>query len=272
MADIESRGVELGAETFCAGPFAVFPASDDSGPSGHRPGSLGDFVSRDMSEGLTDLARGRTTDDLSTTDAEALGWVEVDSVPTLDTASWPGQPQSQPSPSNDDRQACLDGTNSRLAMSAGRNSLVGTLIHHYVHIVANLLQPVVHPRNTYTSIYVPSAMTALSNFSWDESPGQGSSRTSPSELALFFSLLASSAFHLRGYRDTSSGDAIARYCRTKAISNLQVSLAGISASDEQPGPGGQVASAANLEAVLSVVMTLVTADVSAAVCCLTESR
>ena len=128
-------------------------------------------------------------------------------------------------------------------------------------MVANILQPIIHPANTYTSIYVPSAVTTFKTISWD-SPLDKNPQVPPSQIALLFSILSSSAFHLRGRDETKEADDLARHCRAKALSHLQLSLSNLPASDVMEIAGPENSTIANLEAILSVMLTLVTADVS----------
>lgn len=172
-------------------------------------------------------------------------------------------PSSSRSPASgvnyDDQLTLLDASSS-LTLKASRDSLIGSLIHHYVYVVANILQPIIHPANTYTSIYVPSAVTAFKTMSW-ESPAENK-HVAPSQIALLFSILSSSAFHLRGRRETLQADDLARSCRSKALSHLQLSLSSLPELDAIEIITTENGMAPKLEAVLSVMLTLITADVS----------
>jgi hypothetical protein len=69
--------------------------------------------------------------------------------------------------------------------------IIDRLLHHYSLYVANLLQPLSHPRNPYQSIYMPIALESLQQ----PSPG----RPIPAlnlKRCLFHSIIATSAFHL----------------------------------------------------------------------------
>ncbi|KAK4947610.1 hypothetical protein LTR10_013556 [Elasticomyces elasticus] len=76
------------------------------------------------------------------------------------------------------------------------------LMSHYITQLADLLQPIHHPRNPFLTINVQSAMPGL--FAALELPGQNSITHSPMKgnMSIFHSLMASAAFHLRGSKST----------------------------------------------------------------------
>ncbi|TID20921.1 hypothetical protein E6O75_ATG05686 [Venturia nashicola] len=74
----------------------------------------------------------------------------------------------------------------RISISLSNNPLVDLLMHHYIVNVSDLLLPVRHSRNPYRNIYAPAALEVAS----------GLKPTSGVNVALYHSLLASSAFHL----------------------------------------------------------------------------
>lgn len=85
---------------------------------------------------------------------------------------------------------------------------------------------------------------------------------SNSKLALLCSLLTSSSFHLRGCGQFDSADAVARYFRSKAMKYLRLALSsGYTAVGSSANSASMVQSIPNPESVLSVILTLVTADV-----------
>ncbi|KAL4890660.1 fungal-specific transcription factor domain-containing protein [Aspergillus ambiguus] len=99
------------------------------------------------------------------------------------------------------------------------DSAAAELMHNYIHIVSNVLQPVHHPKNPYRSIYAPQAMaTGHIVVGIGEKP-------SHSGVALSHGLLAVSAFYLhRLHQEDRHYDKIARLHRMKAISNLKSAL------------------------------------------------
>ncbi|KAL4877393.1 fungal-specific transcription factor domain-containing protein [Aspergillus karnatakaensis] len=101
------------------------------------------------------------------------------------------------------------------------NSATAELMHHYVHVVADLLQPAHHTHNPYRSLYVPKAIEAVAAGLFVGATGT----PSQAGTALFHALLAVSAFHMHRHRPGQP-----RYCRLgrihrlKAIEGLQRSL------------------------------------------------
>lgn len=77
-------------------------------------------------------------------------------------------------------------TMDRISTSLSNNPLIDLLMHHYIINVSDLLLPVRHSRNPYRNIYAPAALEVAS----------GIKPTSGVSVALYHSLLASSAFHL----------------------------------------------------------------------------
>lgn len=69
------------------------------------------------------------------------------------------------------------------------------LLDHYTSHVADLLQPVLHPRNPWRTAYFPYALEACP----EQFVCQTSTPPSPAATALFHSLLSSAAFHLRNF-------------------------------------------------------------------------
>lgn len=147
---------------------------------------------------------------------------------------------------------------SNLTRATSRDTLINTLLHHYVQNVASVLQPIKHPRNTYSSIYASTAMAVAQRIPWQSS--QQSFSIPSSKVALLYSLLTSSAFQLRGHDNNPEADFLARYCRNQSIMQLQLALDSLSNSSSSYQD--KMVSRAKSEEVLSVMLTLVTADVS----------
>lgn len=92
---------------------------------------------------------------------------------------------------------------------------------NYVENIANVLPPLPHPESPYASIYVPNAMVGAANLIFGF--GAPVSDLPASNVAVFYALLASSAFQIRGPHSSrdSTFDVIARSFRAKAFSSLQ---------------------------------------------------
>ncbi|KAL3457282.1 fungal-specific transcription factor domain-containing protein [Aspergillus heterothallicus] len=96
------------------------------------------------------------------------------------------------------------------------------LMHNYIHVVADLLQPAHHTHNPYRSLYVPKAIEAASGNLFLGAGGI----PSQAGTALFHALLAVSAFHLHRHQpDQERYGRQGRMHRIKAIEGLQWSLA-----------------------------------------------
>lgn len=153
----------------------------------------------------------------------------------------------------------------RLNSSLFRDPVIHRLMDNYIHTVANLLPPLPHPENPYASIYVPKAMYGASNLLLGV--GYSASEVSPSNVAIFYALLATSAFHLRGAdtEDAAELDLTARRFRAKAFASLQKALqepAKDGGDRALPSPSSTPSS--HGEAVISAMLTLITTDVSSA--------
>lgn len=86
-----------------------------------------------------------------------------------------------------------------------RSPLAAYLIHHYINNIADMLQPTLHPNNPYRTIYVPKAIIGSGGlFVGDVS---GTPDTPYCDVAMFYSLLATSSFHLRGLEGEETAKA-----------------------------------------------------------------
>ena len=148
-----------------------------------------------------------------------------------------------------------------LAAGLQNDLLVDVLLGHYIQTVSNILQPVRHPGNAYSSLYGSRAMSVAKKLSWSDAVQH--LQVSDCKVALLCSLLASSSFHLRESDKFSDADATARFFRSKAISHLRQALS-TRTTTGQPGLQVLSRSVASSRAVLSVMLTLITADVSRA--------
>jgi hypothetical protein len=122
------------------------------------------------------------------------------------------------------------------------------LMHNYINVVADLLQPANHSQNPYKSIYVPTAMVG----SAESLGGVGMLEASHSNVAVFHALLSVSAFHLRGtdsLPERAVFDKLGRLHRGKAFESLQIALLDeLDRSDHH--------------AAISAMLSLVSSDVS----------
>ncbi|KAJ3541534.1 hypothetical protein NM208_g4561 [Fusarium decemcellulare] len=259
MQELDGLENEASFESLVSGPFGVF---------------LGEF--------RTDLAAlNEPSPDISAQiagkeETEAIhedpDFVMEGNVEEIVNASDSPINKGQPSSSTDQQQsvelrskfqALFNQPPSLTFTDLGNNScrdhLVSNLMYHYVNNVATILQPILHSRNTYNSIYATKAMTIADSLSWGDIVQ--SSSISDSKVALLYSLLTSSAFHLRGFRATDEADALARYFLVKAQSHLQLALDALFVPSDHSSTIARATSLSKREAVLSVMLTLVTADI-----------
>ncbi|KAF4119431.1 hypothetical protein GMORB2_4773 [Geosmithia morbida] len=137
--------------------------------------------------------------------------------------------------------------------------------------------PVLHARNAYSTIYANEALAVARRMSLRPDPASGPVQDHgwDSKVALMYSLLASSSVHMSGGRRSSDGThAISRSFRVHAVSHLRKALGSLSVASRGEGYDGRrrgqdgtaITTApphvpAQLEAVLKVMLTLVTADI-----------
>ncbi|KAJ5817797.1 hypothetical protein N7447_007805 [Penicillium robsamsonii] len=74
-----------------------------------------------------------------------------------------------------------------------KDSNTSMLMYHYKNHVAELLQPVFHPRNPWRTTYLPFALEGCHDLCLVQNTGS----TSGVSISLFHSILSSAAFHLR---------------------------------------------------------------------------
>lgn len=103
------------------------------------------------------------------------------------------------------------------------------LMSHYITQLADLFQPIHHPRNPFFTIYVQTAMSGL--FAAPELSDELDITHGPlkGNMSIFHSLVATSAFHLRGFKTTEHQewetlDRIGRINRFKALKYLQEAI------------------------------------------------
>jgi len=140
--------------------------------------------------------------------------------------------------------------------SGALDSRATSLLSHYILQLADILQPICHPRNPFRTIHVhyavagPLARVPEASVSMQNHP--------KSSRAILHSLISASAFHLRGYeteRHTSwkMYDEIGRLNRLQALKWLQEDLI-------EPPKDAEA-----LYMIMSASLTLVTADVRFAI-------
>lgn len=131
-------------------------------------------------------------------------------------------------------------------LSAYVDPALAELMHNYIHVVADLLQPAHHRHNPYRSLYVPKAVGAAAASLFVGATGTASQAGT----ALFHALLAVSASHLhRQQPDQPRYGRQGRMHRIKAIEHLQICLA-------EPEKGKEN------HTMMSAMLSMVSIDVS----------
>ncbi|KAH8703776.1 fungal-specific transcription factor domain-containing protein [Talaromyces proteolyticus] len=147
------------------------------------------------------------------------------------------QPASSPS---DERLSLIPAPSTSC-----QRPLAARLFHHYVTCVSTLLQPVGHLTNYYNIVYTPQAMIGAGNLF-----GPTILEPPSSTQSIFYSLLATAAFHLRGIQaeqtlNSREMDRIGRFCRMLAYQHLRRGLE----------------STEDLQTAMAAVLSMVTIDV-----------
>lgn len=193
-----------------------------------------------------------SSDSLSLIDSEDTEWLE--SAWSVDSHG-----QLELSPARSEASFSAFVLNPRIF----QDPIMDQLMENYVRNVVEVLPPLPHPENPYSSIYIPKALAGASNLS----SGLGSSESElPSgNVAILNALLATSAFHLRGSSERSGSefDLIARGFRAKAFAALQQALREpLSVEEGRALSISSQESYSHSEAVISAMLTLITMDVS----------
>lgn len=152
-----------------------------------------------------------------------------------------------------------------------QDPVIHRLMDNYVNHVANVLPPVPHPENPYALIYVPKALDGASNLLFGSN--STASKIPSIDTAIFYALLATSAFHLRGTPTTSGSDfdVMARGFRAKSFASLQRALQEpVERDQDQDLSNPALPSSSHCEAIISAMLTLITMDVRRKL--LTEAR
>ncbi|KAH8658438.1 fungal-specific transcription factor domain-containing protein [Xylariales sp. PMI_506] len=272
LLEVEKYCKSLETTTRISGPFGVFQSQWEVGenwsPSPASPAS-------DSLTPVNDNARERSDEEIFQTSHNDPYVEEVN----RSRSSFPdtrgvrsGSPKSsalvvgryQPQRFRPDTQTTSDDTYiimpwNTLGRNIDREHLITNLMEHYRHGVASILQPVRHSHNAYRSIYATEAMAmseASANMYALQSAGPAISR-----VALLYSLLASAGFHLRGQDKAQDLDDMARYFRAKAYSHLQLALESLPVTHNQSSLEVRARPLSIWEGVLSVILTMVTADI-----------
>ncbi|KAJ5952241.1 uncharacterized protein N7479_010654 [Penicillium vulpinum] len=108
-----------------------------------------------------------------------------------------------------------------ISMPLFKDHKTSMLMYHYKNHVAELLQPVFHPRNPWRTTYLPFALEGCPDLCLVQNTGP----TSGVSISLFHSILSSAAFHLRNVMDGSREyHNLGLQHRAKALRALKFSL------------------------------------------------
>ncbi|TVY52071.1 Arginine metabolism regulation protein II [Lachnellula cervina] len=142
-----------------------------------------------------------------------------------------------------------------------QSPLAAALIDNYRQNVAPLLLPYFLQDNPYSSIYIPNALIGARDIL--ENTTAVDHHTPLGNVAMFYALLATSSFHLRGVRDGGSYyqfDVLGRFFRDKAFQCLRKSL--LDAGKEKHSYLDQGnGSTSYADCIMGAMLTLVTTDV-----------
>merc|ERR1711939_260482 len=105
----------------------------------------------------------------------------------------PGNPGMQPSTSSVRGES--PSSWFELNPELFQDPVIHQLMDNYVGVCAKVLPPLPHPENPYATIYVPKAMAGASNVLFGLNCA--ASEVPSSNIAIFYAVLATSAFHLR---------------------------------------------------------------------------
>jgi arginine metabolism regulation protein II len=170
--------------------------------------------------------------------AEAMGpsdWTQL--IPVFD----PSKSSSTRKPNGTDPSPHFE-----ISVPLFKDPNIFVLLYHYKNHVANLLQPVLHPRNPWRTTYFPIALEGCPDLILTQNAGPSSGVS----LSLFHSLLSSAAFHLRNLMGGSPEyHKLGLQHRAKALQALSSGLA-VTSSPKQ------------YTVYLTAMLALVTIDVS----------
>ena len=133
-----------------------------------------------------------------------------------------------------------------LATALFQNTTASMLMHHYTKHVVHVMQPVLHPKNPFSTIYLPLAVKGSSSSGLDLTPR--ANRTCSASVTVFHSLLSTAAISLQSLRPGEEDlQQLACHHKQLALSSLQSALATQSSSYRD---------------LMTAILSLVSADVS----------
>ncbi|VUC32605.1 unnamed protein product, partial [Clonostachys rosea] len=264
LQDVDGYRATATLEAYASGPFGVF-TSQSQLPAKPSPSVIDTLPVPDipMAETFENILDERGADvEIATVEDDD---VIEDVVPHSDNALALYTAGSAIE-SHDVLQIChsLISPFPTLGRENRKDILIQQLMHNYVQNVATVLQPVVHSGNAYSSIYATQAMAVALKSSKNDNESQLVGRSDialNSKTALLYALLTSSAFFLRGSDRFGEADALATSFRLKAQAHLQLALKSLFDLKTTSGQSSPDKSLSDYEGVLSVMLTLVTADV-----------
>ena len=283
----------VSSESLSVGPFTIFRAEHvkriSSGEMNSCEGSI--FSPRNPEPHFSSVSSGFDNSDVRLSEGSSVWWDLDTSSSTYSATHSPNLYAEDGLSADDDTEPPPDmlavGKNNRtgrfslqtrgthlqkesFSLHFGLNAnlyqdpFISWLMDHYVNDVTHLLQPIMHPQNTYSSIYVPIALIGSGRMLFGASDPK--SNVPASNAAIFYSLLATSAFHLRDTDVTGRLVDTARAFRAKSFAHLQRALQEpATALDGEPVPS-ESSTSAKYESAMSAMLTLVTADASFLVC------
>jgi len=267
VAWLETRELELHSGTTLLGPFGVFRVSsrvsndqvaeDRSDGTTLEVQDLSSFVAEEQSRGppmpTLEVSQSRQyhfmTHDHAL--AETVGRPS-DMKPSVTLPVFRRPPQASD-------VSLPNAIQPHLRPPVRGNPLAQLLLRHYTEHIATLLQPVSRPNNTYKSIHAPVALKALDALC--SIAGNPHSSVAASRVAVLFSLLATSAVHMRSAKGIGSKDLF-HQLRHEAYSNLSMALEDAPTWSISVNILHDGATLHNLENTMSASLTLVTLDVS----------
>lgn len=212
--------VNVDGQVYSTGPFSVFRGHVNDTRASHSPPTSASTISVSNDENTRyayDYSEGDHNSFYDLADAESQT-----SLVSPEDVAWQLEASSP----------MAFGSPLSIAPNSSifSDPVIDRLMKNYVLNVANVLPPLPHPDSPYASVYVPNALVGAANLIF----GVGDSGTDlpSSNVAVFYALLATSAFQLRGSggRIDSGFELIGRSFRAKAFASLQKAL------EESPAP------------------------------------
>ncbi|KAI1268958.1 fungal-specific transcription factor domain-containing protein [Xylariaceae sp. FL1019] len=262
IQDVDEFIYNAGIKARISGPFSVFQGQSETSTDAYTSSSMAKMTPKSDAEVEANTVRSRATMVSShsyTFEGRRESWNTLPrmSPPAESAVSFSFSMKHQIQMLIPNISMPSDATEC-LNRSASRTQLINNFMDHYRHSVANILQPVRHCHNAYRSFYATRAMEK-SEVGLRENSMQ-LKHSSTSQQALLYSLLASAGFHLRSLHKSQDLDHLARHFRASAYSHLKEALGSLSSVNHQELPHVQ-RPLVMWEGVLSVTLTLVTADI-----------